>query len=76
MSERCNDEKEKNIGLAIVGCGTIGRIRGMLAKEYPGIGWIGLCDIDEKIGRKLAEDVDADFFTKDYSDLRKTIRSC
>jgi len=61
--------QKKEIGLAIVGCGTIGRIRGMLAKEFPGIGWIGLCDINEEIGRKLAEDVGADFFTTDFNEL-------
>ena len=38
------------IGLAIVGCGTIGRIRAMMAKDYPGISWIGLCDINEELG--------------------------
>ncbi len=59
----------KEIGLAIIGCGTIGRIRGMLAKDYPGIGWIGLCDIREDLGRKLAADVGADFFTTDFAEL-------
>ena len=34
-------KEKKEIGLAIIGCGTIGRIRGMFAKDYPGIGWIG-----------------------------------
>jgi myo-inositol 2-dehydrogenase/D-chiro-inositol 1-dehydrogenase len=61
--------KKKEIGLAIIGCGTIGRIRGMLAKEFPGIGWIGLCDTREELGRKLAQDVGADFFTTDYNEL-------
>ncbi|MDH5749691.1 MAG: Gfo/Idh/MocA family oxidoreductase [Rhodospirillales bacterium] len=64
-------QKKKEIGLAIVGCGVIGRIRAMLAREYPGIGWIGLCDIDEKIGKKLAEDCQADFFTTNYEELIK-----
>ena len=27
--------EKKEIGLAIVGCGTIGRIRAMLARDYP-----------------------------------------
>ena len=53
--------EKKKIGLAIIGCGTIGRIRGMLAKEFPGIRWIGLCDNFEHLGRKLAADVGADF---------------
>ena len=34
----------KEIGLAVIGCGTIGRIRAELARAYPGVGWIGLCD--------------------------------
>lgn len=61
--------KNKEIGLAIIGCGTIGRIRGMLAKDYPGIGWIGLCDIRADLGRTLAKDVDADFFTTNFAEL-------
>ena len=32
-------------GIAIIGCGRIGRIRGKIASEFPGISWIGLCDI-------------------------------
>ncbi|MEM6761275.1 MAG: Gfo/Idh/MocA family oxidoreductase [Pseudomonadota bacterium] len=62
-------KKGKEIGLAIVGCGTIGRIRGVLAREYPGVGWIGLCDLKADVGGKLAEDISADFFTKDFREL-------
>ena len=36
------------IGLAIIGCGTIGRIRAVLARETLAVGWLGLCDIDEE----------------------------
>ncbi|MEE9256545.1 MAG: Gfo/Idh/MocA family oxidoreductase [bacterium] len=57
------------VGLAIVGCGKIGRIRAELARDYPGVEWLGLCDINEKAGRQLAEDVGADFFTTDYKEL-------
>jgi len=64
-----NKKEGKEIGLAIIGCGTIGRIRGVLAREYPGVGWIGCCDIKEDLGRKLAEDINADFFTTDYNEL-------
>ena len=62
-------QDRKQIGLAIVGCGTIGRIRAQLARAYPGIGWIGLCDLKSDIGKRLAEDVQADFFTNDYREL-------
>ena len=58
-----------SIGLAIVGCGKIGRIRGEFARDYPGVGWLGLCDIDEKKGRALAGDAKADFFTADFAEL-------
>ena len=63
------DGKTSDIGLAIVGCGTIGRIRAKFARDYPGIGWLGLCDTDEPLGRKLAKEVSADFFTTDYEEL-------
>lgn len=62
-------QNRKQIGLAIVGCGTIGRIRAKLAKDFPGIGWIGLCDVKSDIGNKLSDDVGADFFTNDYREL-------
>ena len=63
--------KKKEIGLAIIGCGTIGRIRAMLAHDYPAVGWLGLCDINEDLGKKLTEDAHADFFTTDYKELLK-----
>ncbi|MFV2033548.1 MAG: Gfo/Idh/MocA family protein [Halocynthiibacter sp.] len=61
--------QKKEIGLAIIGCGTIGRIRAKLARDYPGVGWIGLCDLKSDLGERLKEDVDADFFTTDFREL-------
>ena len=43
---------DKKLGLAVVGCGGVGRMRSTLAKEYPGIGWIGRSDINEDLGLK------------------------
>lgn len=63
------DKPRKQIGLAVVGCGTIGRIRAKFARDYPGVGWIGLCDVKSDIGQALADDVQADFFTTDYREL-------
>ena len=60
---------EKKLGLAVVGCGVVGRMRSTLAKEYPGIGWIGLSDINEDLGLKLKEDIKADFFTTNFREL-------
>lgn len=64
-------KERKEIGLAIIGCGTIGRIRAELARAYPGVGWIGLCDLKSDIGQTLADDIEADFFTNDYRELLK-----
>lgn len=60
---------KKEIGLAVIGCGTIGRIRAMIARDYPGVGWIGLCDVNKSLGDKLAADCKADFFTTDFEEL-------
>lgn len=61
--------EKKQIGLAIIGCGVVGRIRATIAQEYPGIGWIGLSDKNEKLGQKLKEDLGADFYSNDYKEL-------
>ena len=57
------------IGLAIIGCGTIGRIRAELARETIAVGWLGLCDIDVTYAEKLAKDTNADFVTSDFHEL-------
>ena len=66
----CASFGENNpIGLAIVGCGNVGRPRRQPALQYPGVERNGLCDIDEQTGKRLAEDLNADFFTTDYREL-------
>jgi len=62
------DNMEK-IGLAIVGCGTIERIRAKFARQFPGVEWLGLCDEQESVGKQLAEDTNADFFTTSFEEL-------
>jgi len=58
-----------SLGIAIVGCGTVGRIRAVLAREHPAVGWVGLCDVDESTGRALGQDVNAEFVTADLDEL-------
>ena len=60
---------KKELGLAVVGCGVVGRMRATLAKDFPGIGWIGLSDVNEPLGQKLKDDIQADFFTNDFREL-------
>ena len=57
------------VGLAIIGCGTIGRIRAIIARDYPGISWLGLCDTNRALGEALKADANADFFTTDFNAL-------
>jgi len=57
------------IGLAVIGCGTIGRIRAVLAREHPGVTWLGLADRHEPTAQQLASDTDADFVTTDTAAL-------
>ena len=60
---------KKELGLAVVGCGVVGRIRATLAKDFPGIGWIGLSDMNERVSQDLKDDIDADYFTTDFREL-------
>jgi predicted dehydrogenase len=57
------------IGPAVIGCGTIGRVRAELAREHPSIGWLGLCDRDADVMAKLAEDTEADCIDADFRRL-------
>lgn len=57
------------LGLAVIGSGTIGRIRAVLAREHPNVEWLGLCDIHEPTALKLGEDTDADYVTTSAADL-------
>lgn len=56
-------------GLAVVGSGTIGRVRAELAREHPCLGWLGVCDIDAGVMDRLAADTRADYATGDYREL-------
>jgi predicted dehydrogenase len=44
-------------------------MRATLAKDYPGIGWIGLSDMNETVGKKLKADIGADYYTNDFREL-------
>src|SRR5215203_2432258 len=59
----------KGIGLAVIGCGVVGRVRAQLAREYAGVDWLGLCDTREAAAKELATDVAADLVTTDSAEL-------
>ncbi len=58
-----------SIGLAVIGCGTIGRIRAELARETSAVSWLGLADRDQDTLDKLGADTEADFITTDTTEL-------
>lgn len=57
------------IGLAVIGCGAIGRIRAVLARENAAVTWLGLCDIHEPTLERLAADTHADMATTSVQEL-------
>ncbi len=65
----CKNKLKTKIGLAIIGCGDIGRARAQFARMYPAVEWIGVCDINLELAKSLADEIQADFFTSDASEL-------
>lgn len=61
----------KRIGLAIVGAGRVGLMRGEIAARFPQVDWIGIAEIDRERGKMVAEKINADFVTTDYRELLK-----
>jgi predicted dehydrogenase len=57
------------IGLAIVGGGRIGLIRGEIAAKHPNVGWIGLAETRADRAKEVAERIGADFVTTDHREL-------
>jgi len=59
----------KPIGLAIVGGGRIGLIRGEIAARYPSVGWIGVAETKAERGKEVGGRIGADFVTTDFREL-------
>ena len=62
-------KKPNRIGLAIVGAGRVGLIRGELAARYPQVDWIGIAEINPERGRYVADKVGASYLTTDFREL-------
>jgi predicted dehydrogenase len=58
---------KKDIGLAIIGSGRIGTLRGRLAAMHPSVNFIAVMDTDAAAAAKLARTIDADFETTDMA---------
>ena len=59
----------KGIGLAIVGGGRVGLIRGEVAARHPAVEWIGVAEKNPERGKFIAEKIGADFVTADHREL-------
>ncbi len=59
----------KRIGLAIIGGGRIGLIRGEIAARHPSVDWIGVAETKADRGKEVAARIGADFVTQDYREL-------
>jgi myo-inositol 2-dehydrogenase / D-chiro-inositol 1-dehydrogenase len=65
------NKQPKRIGLAIVGAGRVGLIRGEIAARYPQVDWIGLAEKNPDRAKLVAEKVGANFVTSDFRELLK-----
>src|SRR3990172_8619113 len=61
----------KRIGLAIVGAGRLGLIRGGTAPRHAQVDWIGLAEKNPERAKLVAEKIGADFVTHDHRELLK-----
>jgi predicted dehydrogenase len=59
----------KRIGLAIVGAGRVGLLRGEVAARHPQVDFIGIAEIKPDRAKEVAEKIRADFVTADYRAL-------
>ena len=59
----------RRIGLAIVGAGRIGLIRGEIAARHGNVDWIGVAETRADRGKEVASRIGADFVTTDHREL-------
>jgi len=64
-----SERSATQIGLAIVGGGRIGLIRGEIAARHPSVRWIGLAEARADRAKEVAARIGADFVTSDHREL-------
>jgi myo-inositol 2-dehydrogenase / D-chiro-inositol 1-dehydrogenase len=57
------------IGVAVIGCGTIGRLRAQICHRHPSVDTLVVCDIDRDKAETLARDCEADAWDTDAGEL-------
>jgi myo-inositol 2-dehydrogenase/D-chiro-inositol 1-dehydrogenase len=61
----------KRIGLAIVGAGRVGLLRGEVAARHPMVDFIGVADLKQDRLKLVGDKVRAEFLTTDFKELLK-----
>jgi len=51
---------EGGIGVAVVGCGSIGSLRAQISHRHPSVDFLAVCDVDEEKAARLAAECEAD----------------
>jgi len=59
----------RGLGVAVIGCGTIGRLRAENVHRHPSVDFVAVCDIDASKAEALAADVEADAWSTDAAEL-------
>jgi predicted dehydrogenase len=59
----------KKIGLAIIGAGRVGLIRGEVAARHPEVTWIGIAERNAARADVVRQRIQADFTTSDFREL-------
>lgn len=62
-------KQSQKIGLAIVGAGRVGLIRGELAARHPAVEWIGIAEKNPERAKLVGDKIGAEFVTADYREL-------
>ena len=57
------------VGVAVIGCGTIGRLRAQICHRHPSVDTLVVCDIDREKAEALARDCEADAWGWDAAEL-------
>ncbi|NLG32807.1 MAG: Gfo/Idh/MocA family oxidoreductase [Syntrophomonadaceae bacterium] len=64
-----SNKGNKAIGVAVIGCGTIGALRAFCSSENSGVGYLGVCDLIESKARAVADKCKADEWSTDYKKI-------
>ncbi len=60
---------EGGVGVAVIGCGSIGSLRAQIAHRHPAVDFLAVCDIVPERAEKLAAACQADFWATEVAEV-------